>query len=196
MKFEIPALPAGRENCTLSLVPKKKSQNLKLDSLILLVVSIAIIFFSFYFRAELSRFSSLGLLGIFLINAFGSATLFVPAPGIATVVAGGFLYNPLFVAIVSALGSAIGDLVGYALGHSGKEVLFKNHPFWYKIFKETFHRFAAVFIIFFSLIPNPVFDFVGVFAGVFHYSPYKFFIYVLIGRFLRNLLLAYVGASF
>ncbi len=173
-----------------------KSKNLKLDSLILLAVSVVIIALSFYFRDELSKFSSLGLLGIFLINLIGSATLFVPAPGIVTVVAGGFLYNPLFVAIVSALGSAIGDLVGYALGHSGKEVLFKNHPFWYKILKETFHKFAAIFIIFFSFIPNPIFDFVGVFAGVFHYSPYKFLVYVLIGRFLRNLLLAYLGASF
>ena len=175
---------------------RRKSKNLKLDSLIILIVSILIIGLSFYFRDELSKFSSLGLLGIFLINLIGSATLFVPAPGIATVVAGGFLYNPLFVAIVSALGSAVGDLVGYALGHSGKEVLFKNHPFWYKVLKETFHKFAAIFIIFFSFIPNPIFDFVGIFAGVFHYSLYKFLVYVLIGRFLRNLLLAGIGSIF
>ena len=175
---------------------RRKSKNLKLDSLIILIVSILIIGLSFYFRDELSKFSSLGLLGIFLINLIGSATLFVPAPGIATVVAGGFLYNPLFVAIVSALGSAVGDLVGYALGHSGKEVLFKNHPFWYKVLKETFHKFAAIFIIFFSFIPNPIFDFVGIFAGVFHYSLYKFLVYVLIGRFLRNLLLAGIGSVF
>ncbi len=166
-------------------------KHLKLDSFIILIISIVIIAFSYYFRTELSRFSSFGLVGIFFVNIIGSATLFVPAPGIATVVAGGFLYNPLFVAIVAAVGSAIGDLVGYALGHSGKEVLFKNHPFWYKILKETFHKFAAIFIIFFSFVPNPIFDFVGVFAGVFHYSPYKFLVYVLIGRFLRNLILAY-----
>lgn len=174
----------------------KRQKNLKLDSLVILLISIIIIGVSFYFRTELSRFSSFGLLGIFLINLIGSATLFVPAPAIATVVAGGFLYNPLFVAIVSALGSAIGDMVGYTLGHSGKEILFKNHPFWYKIFREAFHKFAAVFIIFFSFIPNPVFDFVGVIAGIFHYPAHRFLIYVLIGRFLRNLLLAYVGASF
>ena len=177
-------------------MPKHKSQNLKLGSLIILIVSLLIIGLSFYFRTELSKFSSLGLLGIFLINLIGSATLFVPAPGIATVVAGGFLYNPLFVAVVSALGSAIGDMVGYALGHSGKEVLFKNHPFWYKIFKEAFHKFAAVFIIFFSFIPNPIFDFVGVIAGIFHYPAHRFLIYVLIGRFLRNLLLAGIGSTF
>jgi membrane protein YqaA with SNARE-associated domain len=176
-------------------VPEKK-QNLKVDSLIILGISIFIIGISFYFREELAKFSSLGLVGIFLINLIGSATVFVPAPGIATVVAGGFIYNPLFVAIVSALGSAIGDFVGYALGHSSKEILLKKHSFWYKIFKETFHKYAAVFIIFFAFIPNPLFDFVGLIAGIFHYSPRKFLVYILIGRFLRNLILAYSPSIF
>lgn len=162
----------------------------------MLLVSLALIGGSFYFRDELSHFSSLGLLGIFIVNIIGSATLFLPAPAIASVVAGGFLYNPISVAIVSALGSAIGDMVGFLLGHSGKEIFLKKNSFWYKILKDTFHRFGALFIIVFSFIPNPIFDAVGIFAGVFSYSPIKFFFYVLVGRFLRNLLLAYLGASF
>lgn len=178
------------------MAAKKPSNHLKLDSLIVLIISIAIIGLSYYFRAELAKFASLGLVGIFIVNIIGSATLFVPAPGIATVVAGGFLFNPILVATVAAVGSALGDMVGYALGKSGKEILLKNHHFWYKIFKETFHKFGAIFVIFFSFVPNPLFDFVGVFAGIFHYSIYKFLAYVLIGRFLRNLLLAYLGASF
>lgn len=173
-----------------------KNKNFKRDYLILFAASLAIIGLSYYFREELSALKSLGLLGIFIINILGSATVFLPAPGIATVVAGGFLYNPLFVAIIAGVGSAIGDMVGYLLGHSGKEIFLKKNSFWYKIFKQTFHRFGAGFIILLSLIPNPIFDAVGIFAGVFSYSPMKFFCYVLIGRFLRNLLLAYVGASF
>ena len=172
-----------------------KNKNFKRNYLILFFVSLALIGVSFYFRDDLSKFTSLGLLGIFIINLVSSITLFLPAPGIATVVAGGFLYNPLVVAIVAALGSAIGDFVGYMLGRSGKEVLFKKQSFWYNIFKETFHKFGAIFIILFSFIPNPVFDAVGVVAGLFSYSPVRFFIYVLIGRFLRNLLLAGIGAA-
>lgn len=174
---------------------KKKNNHLKLDSFIILIISIIIIALSFYFRTELSKFTSLGLVGIFIINVLGSATLFLPAPGIASVVAGGFLYHPLIVAIVSALGSAIGDMVGFALGHSSKHIFLKKNSFWYKIFKETFHKFGPLFIIVFSFIPNPIFDVVGIFAGVFSYSPVKFFMYVLIGRFVRNLLLAYLGSA-
>lgn len=174
----------------------KGPQHLKLDYLLMLLVSLALIGVSFYFRDELSHFSTLGLLGIFIVNIIGSATLFLPAPAIASVVAGGFLFNPISVAIVAALGSAIGDMVGFLLGHSGKEIFLKKNSFWYKFLKQAFHRFGAIFIIIFSFIPNPLFDAIGIFAGVFSYSPIKFFFYVLVGRFLRNLLLAYLGASF
>jgi len=175
------------------LVPKIK--HFKRDYLILFLASIALIAISYYFRTELTQLGSFGLLGIFIINVLGSATLFLPAPAIATVVAGGFLYNPLFVAIVAGVGSALGDMVSFALGHSGKEIFIKKNSFWYKILKETFHKFGAGFIIIFSLIPNPIFDAVGIFAGLFSYSPVKFFVYVLIGRFFRNLLLAYLGSA-
>jgi membrane protein YqaA with SNARE-associated domain len=173
-----------------------KETHYKRNSLILFIFSIGLIVLSFFFRDELAKLGSFGLIGIFLINLVGSITLFLPAPGIATVVAGGFLYNPLIVAIVAALGSAIGDMVGYVLGKSGKEIFIKKDSFWFNIFKETFHKFGALFIILFSFIPNPLFDAIGVFAGLFSYSPLKFFIYVLIGRFLRNILLAGIGAAF
>lgn len=169
------------------------NKHFKRDYLVLFVVSIGLIGLSFIFRDQLERFSSFGLLGIFLINLISSITLFLPAPGIATVVAGGFLYNPLIVALVAAFGSSIGDFVAYILGRSGKEVLLKKKSFWYNIFKETFHKYGAIFIILFAMIPNPVFDAIGLVAGLFSYSPRRFFLYVFVGRFLRNLLLAGVG---
>ena len=172
------------------------STNSKLKYILLFIVSFIVIFLSFYYRAELAHLGSLGIIGIFIINIIGSATLFFPAPAIATVVAGGIVFNPLLVAVVAALGSGIGDMVGFALGHSGKHIFLKRDSFWYKIFKEVFHKWGALFIIFFSFIPNPIFDAVGIFAGIFSYSPIKFFVYILIGRFLRNILLAYLGASF
>lgn len=172
-----------------------KIKNFKRNYIFLLVVSLAFIILSFIFRDQLSQLRSFGLIGIFVVNVIGSATLFIPAPAIATVVAGGILYHPLIVAVVAALGSGVGDLIGYALGKSGKEVLFKRTSFWYTLFREVFHKFGAAFIITFSFIPNPFFDAVGIFAGVFSYSPIKFFVYVLIGRFFRNLFLAYLGSS-
>ncbi|MBI2032393.1 MAG: VTT domain-containing protein [Candidatus Levybacteria bacterium] len=171
------------------------NKHFKRQYLLVFLISIILIFLSFYFRDELASLGSWGLLGIFIINVVGSATLFLPAPSIAAVFAGGIVYSPITVAIIAGLGSAIGDMVGFVLGHSSKHIFLKKDSFWYKIFKETFHKFGPLFIIVFSFIPNPVFDAIGILAGLFSYSPKKFFIYVLIGRFLRNLFLAYLGSA-
>jgi len=192
-------LPAGRGNCKLRLMAKKNNKNginTRTKHIFLLLTSIAIIFLSFYFRDEFLRLGSLGILGIFIINVIGSATLFLPAPGIASVIAGGIVFSPFIVAVVAALGSAIGDMVGYILGRSGKEVFLKKDSFWYTIFREIFHKYGFLFIVLFSFIPNPFFDAIGIVAGLFSYNPVRFFVYVLIGRFLRNLALAYLGAAF
>ena len=173
-----------------------KNKLLQFKFPLLFLVSLALIVLSFYFRSELSELGRWGLVGIFIINILGSATLFIPAPAIATVVAGGLVYNPFLVAVVAALGSGIGDMIGFVLGKSGKELLLKKGSFKYNLMKDLFHKFGPLFIVSFSFIPNPVFDAVGIFAGIFSYSPLKFFFYTIIGRFLRNLLLAYLGASF
>lgn len=173
-----------------------KKNLLKLKYPILLLISVGVIAISFYFRAELASLGKWGLLGIFLINIIGSATLFIPAPAIATVVAGGVVFNPLLVAVVAALGSAIGDMIGFVLGRSGEEILFKKKSFKYNLTKDLFKQFGGIAIIIFSFVPNPFFDGIGIIAGIFAFSPKKFFIYTLLGRFFRNLLLAYLGSSF
>jgi membrane protein YqaA with SNARE-associated domain len=175
---------------------KKSTNHNRAKHVFLFLSSLLIIFLTFYFRDEFLRLGSFGLLGIFIVNIIGSATLFLPAPGFASVIAGGIVFSPLLVAVVAALGSAIGDMVGYVLGKSGKEVFLKKDSFWYSIIKEIFHKFGFVLIVFFSFIPNPFFDAIGIVAGLFSYNPIRFFAYVLIGRFLRNLMLAYLGSIF
>lgn len=83
----------------------------------ILVIALAVIF-----KDRLAELENLGLLGIMLINFLASATIFFPAPAIATVVVGGAVYNPLTVAVFSSFGSALGDIVGFLLGHSGKNL--------------------------------------------------------------------------
>lgn len=160
------------------------------------LLSLFFVFGAFSFQEKLSQFQSLGLVGIFLINFLASATIFLPVPGIASVVAGGALYSPLFVALVSALGASAGDMVGYLLGLTGKKVFIKNHHTWYMAFVDVFTRFGDIVIFLFAFVPNPFFDAVGILAGVLTYSPLRFFLIMLAGRFLRNMLLAYLGNAF
>lgn len=161
-----------------------------------LLLSLFFIVLAFYLQNELAQFRSLGLLGIFLINLVGNATVFFPAPAVVSVVAGGAIYPPFAVALVSGLGAAIGDMIGFLFGISGKKLFIRNHHKLYIFLKEMFHKFGGGLIFIFALIPNPFFDAIGIVGGVFSYPPIRFFAILLLGRVLRNFLLAYTGAVF
>lgn len=160
------------------------------------LLSVVLIWVAFRFQHRLTHFRSLGLLGIFLINLIASATIFVPAPGIASVVAGGALYPPFFVGIVAALGASLGDMLSYILGRAGKQVVLSHtETKWYHWIHDAFSRYAMIVIFLFALIPNPFFDAVGILAGVSEYPPVRYFTVMFTGRLLRNIFLALIGAN-
>lgn len=159
------------------------------------VLSIVLIWLAFRFEQRLEHFRSLGLLGIFLINLVGSATIFLPAPAIASVVAGGVIYPPFLVGLVAALGASMGDMLSYFLGRAGSHVVLNHSQYaLYVKFKQFFSRFAGPLIFLFAFIPNPIFDAIGILAGASEYPPTRYFLIMFVGRFLRNLLLALIGA--
>ena len=173
---------------------KNLLQNKTFLWILLGVGSIGIIFLSFVFKERLSEFHSLGLFGIFLANFFASATFFIPAPGIATVVAGGGIYPPFFVGVAATFGAVVGDMGGYFIGLSGKSIITaKKHPKKYEFLIEIFKKWGGLVIFLFALIPNPFFDGIGLIAGGFGYPTKKFFLYLFIGRLVRNILLSFLG---
>lgn len=160
------------------------------------LLSVVLIYLAFRFQTRLTHFRSLGLLGIFLINLIASSTIFLPAPGIASVVAGGVIFPPILVGLVAALGASVGDMLSYILGRSGGHVVL-NHTekVWYKKFHEIFGKYGDIIIFLFAFIPNPVFDAIGIIAGISEYSPIRFFVIMFLGRLCRNILLAFIGAK-
>ncbi len=164
--------------------------------LVTFILAIVIIALSIYFQNQLSQFKSLGLIGIFLINFLGNATILLPGPAIATVVAGGVIYPAFSVAIAASLGATFGDMIGYALGYSGKKLFIKNHHILFVVMRDIFQKYGTIMVFVFALIPNPFFDVIGLLGGLAHYSPIKFFVLLLLGRTIRNLLLASLGSLF
>jgi membrane protein DedA with SNARE-associated domain len=160
-----------------------------------LLISVFLVVGAYLMRDKLEAFKSLGLFGIFAANLFSSATFFLPTPGIATVVAGGFLYPPILVALTAALGATLGDCVGYLVGTSGERVLHTKAGKRYGQIHTLFTRFGGVIIFLFAFIPNPIFDGIGFVAGALKYPLHRFFIWLFLGRLTRDVLLAYVGFS-
>jgi membrane protein YqaA with SNARE-associated domain len=172
--------------------------NKKSFAVFILILSLILSFGLFFFKDYLEDLQSLGLLGIFLINFFSSATFFVSGPAFLTVIAGGVIYPPLLVALVSSLGASFGDMVAFFFGHSGRHLALSNlrQKIWFSLFEDLFRAYETIIILVFAIIPNPFFDAVGLFAGIFGMNYFKFFIIMFTGRFARFILLAFFGASF
>ena len=83
-----------------------------------ILLSIAFYVFGDFFKDS----TSLGLIGLFIINLVSSASLFLPAQAFLTVSAGGNLSPPLLVALIASFGASLGDMVSYLFGSSGRKL--------------------------------------------------------------------------
>lgn len=162
----------------------------KLTFILLFVVSTAILLLPLFFREQLSHMTSLGLAGLFFVNFFSSATLFLPTPGFISVAVASNIYNPILVALVGALGSSSGEAVGFIFGRTSVEVMNgRKHKILYHLNKFVFDKYGPILLFFFALVPNPIVDGLGILAGMAGYPLHKFIFSVFLGRLLRNLII-------
>lgn len=169
----------------------------KLYVILIFSLSILLSIGFFQYRDFFKNALSLGLIGLFTVNFVSSAGFFVSAPAFVTIIAGGNLYPPILVAFVAAIGACLGDMLGFVFGHSGRKLTKKKldrHKI-VRFLEKHFHRHGGLIIFILAVIPNPLFDAIGILAGVVNYPALKFFVIMLIGRFLRYWLLAQVGSQ-
>ena len=169
----------------------------KIGAASIFVLSIVLSIAFFVFKDFFKESTSLGLIGLFIINFVSNASFFVSAPTFLTVVAGGNLYSPVLVALASSLGATAGDAIGFAFGFAGhkltKHKLEKKK--WFRILEKHFKKHGNWLLFVFALIPNPIFDAIGLIAGIFAYPFFKFFFIVWLGRLIRYYLLASFGST-
>jgi len=81
-------------------------------------------------RNHIQDFAALGYPGIFLVALMSSATVLVPGPGLMITIAMGAVFNPFWVAIAAGLGAGFGEITGYLVGFSGRELV--NKTLWHE----------------------------------------------------------------
>jgi len=127
---------------------------------------------------------SAGYTSIWFLAFIGAALVFLPVSSLAAVcVAATVDLNPFLIAVVAASAEAIGELTGYLAGMGGKAVFERNR--FYLRFKNLFLRYAALTLFFGSIIPNPLFDIMGVAAGSILYPVRRFLLLVFIGKTIK-----------
>ncbi|BCY18287.1 MAG: VTT domain-containing protein [Chloroflexi bacterium] len=170
--------------------------NEKKDRLLRIAIIAGAILFTgilIYNREQIKNFGSLGYPGIFLVAFLSSATVFVPLPGIMFTTAMGAVFNPLWVAIAAGTGAGLGEMSGYLVGFSGRELV--NKTAWHEKVEGWIRRYGIWIIILLSSIPNPAFDFVGFTAGVLKLPVWEFVLGTIIGNIIKMLVFAYGGAG-
>lgn len=162
--------------------------------IVVLLFSLAISVLIFVYRDRLADFASYGYLGLFVVSVIGNATVLLPMPSlVATFITGGVL-NPWLVGIVSGAGMAIGELSGYLAGYGGGGIVEAKDRQRYERLESWMRRYGALTTFVLSAIPNPLFDLAGIAAGALHYPVWRFLLLCFLGKTVKGLALALVGA--
>ena len=130
-----------------------------------------------------------GYAGVALTALVASGGLVIPVPALATACAVGALLNPWIVALVAGTAEGVGELTGYFLGYSGQGIVSRRR--FYNRLEGWMHRRGWLVLFLVSLVPNPVFDMVGVVAGALRYPIWKFLVVVWAGKIIKFGAIAY-----
>ncbi|MCD6590951.1 MAG: DedA family protein [Candidatus Aenigmarchaeota archaeon] len=134
-----------------------------------------------------------GYLGIFIISFVGSASIFLPVPTFTLIFVFGAILNPWLVGFSAAIGSALGELTGYAVGLGGKKIIEKKNKRWLRIAEKWSEKYAIFWIILlFAVTPLPD-DVIGIVAGAVNYDVKKFLLASFTGKLILSLSLALGG---
>ncbi|MEM5777588.1 MAG: VTT domain-containing protein [Candidatus Aenigmatarchaeota archaeon] len=178
------------------MAPKIDIKKLSVDfdiikNILLIIFLVAVTFVSYDLTHNQNQnLKNASYIGIAITGFLSSVIVFLPAPATAILV---LLIlnseNKLLAIFSAALGSTIGELTGYLFGNSSREILNKiriwNKNFSFLPREKVINKYFDFFLFLFAFIPNPLFDFIGAFAGYYKYDIKKFFLIVLFAKILR-----------
>jgi membrane protein YqaA with SNARE-associated domain len=147
--------------------------------------------------ADFNALLQLGYPGVTVVMFFSSATVLLPAPGFASLMAASGLaqLNPWVLGVFAGVGSSIGELTGYLVGASSRRVLHPGRGRWMRRCEFFMQRWGFLTILIMAMIPNPFFDAVGVLAGSLAYPARRLWTACLIGNTIKYTVLALLGGT-
>lgn len=165
-------------------------------SLLITLAAAPLAIFIIQQTGELGKYGLLAYPILFVVQGLVSATLFLPAPGVALAAAAGAVLDPLWVGIFTGLGSATGELSGYLLGYYGRRAVPTDTSRLWRLAERGFRRWGFVALIGLALVPNPAFDALGVLAGSLRYPLGRFWLATAAGKIVKFCSIAYLSSLF
>jgi len=136
-----------------------------------------------------------GYFGAFIISMIASATIVLPAPGIAIVIAMGATLDPLLLGIAAGLGSALGEMSGYIAGLAGRGLVEARKHKQFEWLRQATEKYGAVLLFLMAALPLPLFDLAGIIAGALKMRLLSFFTAVAMGKSIKYIVMIMAGAG-
>lgn len=156
--------------------------------LVLILVAVFMVL-AYVLRDRVPGVETLGYPAVFLVSVIGSATLLFPVPAILAVCTGGILLNPLLAGVTGGTGQALGEMTGYLAGVGGQGLITKSRL--YRRIQPVMQKRGWIAVLVFALIPNPLFDIIGLAAGASRMPVWKFLAAATVGKTIRSVAFAY-----
>ena len=193
----------------LERVPRPLRYALGAAAIVALIVGTTVPFLAGWL--DEGDFRTLGYPGIFLANFLGTATVFVPVPGLTAagqtliVVGSRTLWDP-GVVLAGAAGMTLAESTAYLTGAVARGVSEERKVPLRGRLGEGLRRAAGwvdwlmarygfVTLLVLSAIPNPLFEFAGITAGAVRMNFWRFLVAVAIGKTTRVILLVIIGQA-
>lgn len=145
--------------------------------------------------ALVGRLGRWGYIGAFVVSLIASATIVLPAPGLAIIIAMSPALDPILLGIVAGIGSAIGELSGYAAGAGGRMLIPPERQAQFEWLRQLTHRYGALILVLLAALPIPLFDFAGIVAGVIRMPVLRFLLAVTVGKSIKYIVLILLSAG-
>lgn len=212
--LQAPHWSVGVYTRLMDLLPESRHGRLMLAIVAGVVVfglSILMLLLPIWVDLSQERFRTFGYAGVFLANLASTATVFIPVPGLtaigqALILEQGEILNPVYVGLLGGTGMALGEVTAYVAGTVGSEVVVDEKLQAPKpvrgIVEKVVHyvdwlmdHYGFVTLLVLSAIPNPAFELAGITAGASRMNFWRFMVAVMIGKNIRGLTLAFLGAN-
>ena len=141
-----------------------------------------------------AELAPLGYLAVFVSTLVGGMAIMVPGVNVVVFVAGRSM-DPILVAVVGGLGSAVGESTGYAGGRATRSLI-DERPLdsrGARAIATLVRRNAFLTILGLAFASVIAADVAGLVAGRVGYSYRKFFLATFLGKTLRFALVALLG---
>ena len=147
----------------------------------------------FLYWPEFLKFSKYGYIGMFVLSLLAGFMPLLPMPDFLFVFALGAVLVPAWVGLIAGLGEAVGSMGVYVTGFSSARAFHALDHGVMARFHDWIQTRGALSVFAMSAIFNPLFYPFTVIAGMMHFGWWRFFLLVLAGKCLKNLVVAYAG---